>query len=343
MDTQNPTALPDASGLRVLAVHAHPDDEASKGAAMMAAYVAAGAEVMVATCTGGERGDILVAEATEMARAHRDLGGLRRVEMARSVEALGVQHRWLGFVDSGLPEGDPLPPLPFGCFASLSLQTTAAPLVRLVRSFKPHVIVTYDENGGYPHPDHIRTHEISVEAFCAAGLAEEYEGLGAPWNVSKLYYDRGFAPEKFIAWHEGLIAAGLPSPLGERIQAVREELESGTGRAARHVTTTRIEVADFMDRRDAALLAHRTQVDPQGFFFAVPTAIAAKVYPWEDYTLISTRVATELPESDLLAGLYLGVGEAIGRSATPPAATRPGGADVALDDAGHTAPGGAPA
>ena len=337
MDTETNQPLPDCTGLRILAVHAHPDDEASKGAAMMAAYVAAGADVMVATCTGGERGDILVAEATELARAHRDLGGLRREEMARSVAALGVQHQWLGFVDSGLPEGDPLPPLPFGAFASLPLQTTAAPLVRLVRSFKPHVIVTYDENGGYPHPDHIRTHEVSVEAFRAAGLEEEYVGLGAPWNVSKLYYDRGFAPEKFIAWHEGLLAAGLESPFGERMQAMLEDMESGNGRFARHPTTTRVVVGDFLESRDAALLAHRTQVDPNGFFFAVPTAIAAKVYPWDDYTLISTRVRASLPETDLLAGLHDGVGDAIGRSSQPPAAMDPVSSDVVLDDSGNAA------
>ena len=327
--------LPESSGLRILAVHAHPDDEASKGAAMMAAYVAAGADVMVASCTGGERGDILVEEATAMARAHRDLAGLRRAEMAGSVEALGIRHRWIGFVDSGLPEGEPLPPLPFGAFASLPLQTTAAPLVRLVRSFKPHVIVTYDENGGYPHPDHIRSHEVAVEAFRAAGLAEEYQGLGEPWNVSKLYYDRGFAPERWEALHEGLLEAGLPSPFGERIAAIRAELESGTGRAARHETTTRIFVADFLDRRDAALLAHRTQVDPKGFFFAVPSTVAAKAYPWDDYTLIASRVRVSLPESDLFTGLRDGVGEAVGLSEVPPAAAHPGAVDASVDDSGH--------
>lgn len=335
MEAAVPTPLPDSTGLRILAVHAHPDDEASKGAAMMAAYVAAGADVLVATCTGGERGDILVAEATELARAHRDLGGLRREEMARSVAALGVQHRWLGFVDSGLPEGDPLPPLPFGAFAAQPLQTTAAPLVRLVRSFKPHVIVTYDENGGYPHPDHIRTHEVSMEAFRASGLAAEYPELGEPWTVSKVYYDRGFAPEKFRAWHQGLLDAGLESPFQDRLEWLEDEERTGTGRAARHQTTTRIKVADFMDRRDAALLAHRTQVDPNGFFFAVPTAIAARVYPWEDYTLALTRVETQLPETDVFAGLRDGVGDAVGRSASAPAAHCPGEGDTVLDDAGH--------
>ena len=141
--------------LRLLAVHAHPDDEASKGAATMASYAAAGAKVMVATCTGGERGDVLNPGAAGDPAAKRDLAGLRRREMASSQAALGIEHRWLGFMDSGLPEGDPLPELPAGCFALRPLQTAAAPLVKLVREFRPHVIISYDENGGYPHPDHI--------------------------------------------------------------------------------------------------------------------------------------------------------------------------------------------
>jgi mycothiol S-conjugate amidase len=334
----DPTTLPsieESAGLRVMAVHAHPDDEASKGAAATAAYVAAGADVMVVSCTGGERGDILVSSAREVARANRDLAGLRRDEMANSVAALGVQHRWLGFVDSGLPEGDPLPPLPFGCFASLPLSTVAAPLVRLVREFRPHVILTYDENGGYPHPDHIRCHEVSVEAFRAAGLSEEYPGLGTPWNVSKLYYDRGFAPEKFRTLHQGLLDAGLDSPFYARLARAIEEEESGEGRAVRHQTTTRIPVAGFLQRRDDALLAHRTQVDPDGFFFAVPPALAEKIYPWEDYTLAFTRVRTDFPEHDFFAGLRLGVGDAIGASDAPPQAIRPGGTEIVLDDSGH--------
>ncbi|WP_291277517.1 mycothiol conjugate amidase Mca [Galactobacter sp.] len=335
LTSEGAASIPDATGLRVMAVHAHPDDEASKGAAATAAYVAAGAEVMVVSCTGGERGDILVSSAREVARAHRDLAGLRRDEMAASVAALGVQHRWLGFVDSGLPEGDPLPPLPFGSFASLPLSTTAAPLVRLVRTFRPHVILTYDENGGYPHPDHIRCHEVSVEAFRAAGNPEEYPGLGEPWNVSKIYYDRGFAPEKFRALHEGLLDAGLESPFDARLARAVERENQGDGWAVRHQTTTRIPVATFLDRRDAALLAHRTQVDPDGFFFAVPAALAAKIYPWEDYTLAFTRVATDLPETDLFAGLHDGVGERIGRSKAAPQPFRPGGSDLVLDDSGN--------
>ena len=154
--------------LRLLAVHAHPDDESSKGAATMAKYVAEGARVLVATCTGGERGSVLN-PAMDRPEVWERLPQIRVEEMDRAREILGVEQEFLGFVDSGLPEGDPLPPLPEGCFALVPLEEAAAPLVALIRRFKPQVITTYDERGGYPHPDHIKTHEISVHAFEAAG------------------------------------------------------------------------------------------------------------------------------------------------------------------------------
>ena len=147
--------------LRLLAVHAHPDDESSKGAATMAKYVAEGARVLVATCTGGERGSVLN-PAMDRPEVWERLPQIRVEEMARAREILGVEQEFLGFVDSGLPEGDPLPPLPDGCFALVPVEEAAAPLVALIRRFRPQVITTYDERGGYPHPDHIKTHEISV-------------------------------------------------------------------------------------------------------------------------------------------------------------------------------------
>ncbi|MCQ1996318.1 mycothiol conjugate amidase Mca [Arthrobacter sp. zg-Y1171] len=290
--------------LRLLAVHAHPDDEASKGAAMMASYVAAGVEVMVATCTGGERGSILNPGAEDDPAGKRDLAGLRRREMAASQAALGIQHRWLGFADSGLPEGDPLPDLPFGCFALQPLERAAAPLVKLVREFRPHVIISYDENGGYPHPDHIMAHKVAVEAFAAAGDPERYPGTGAAWEPSKLYYDRAFNPERFRALHFALEEAGLQSPYAERIAAWQEtDTEGHQPPAPTHATTTQIECGDFFEVRDEALRSHRTQVDPNGFFFAVSPDLQRKVWPWEDYSLIESRVETELPETDLFAGI----------------------------------------
>ena len=291
-------------GLRLLAVHAHPDDESSKGAATMAGYVAAGAEVMVATCTGGERGDILNAAMNDDAHGKRDLPGLRRLEMARAAAELGVRHRWLGFEDSGLPEGDPLPDLPAGCFALQPLERAAAPLVKLVREFRPHVIISYDENGGYPHPDHIMAHRVAVEAFEAAADPARYPGTGAAWSASKLYYDRAFNPERFRALHFALEEAGLQSPYAERIaQWLESDAEGHQPPAPTHATTTQIHCADFFGHRERALLAHRTQVDPEGFFFAVSIEMQQKVWPWEDYSLIASRVESQLPEHDFFAGI----------------------------------------
>nr|MDQ5862507.1 PIG-L family deacetylase [Actinomycetota bacterium] len=114
--------------LRLLAVHAHPDDESSKGAATMAMYAAAGVEVMVATCTDGSRGDIQNPAVEGEPHPKRDMAGARRLEMDQAAKVLGIQQRWLGFTDSGLPEGDPLPPLPAGSFAVQPLERAAAPL-----------------------------------------------------------------------------------------------------------------------------------------------------------------------------------------------------------------------
>src|ERR1051326_4754327 len=151
-------------GLRLMAVHAHPDDESSKGAAMMAKYVREGVDVLVVTCTGGERGSVLNKK-LDRPEILANISEIRRAEMDRAREILGVRQAWLGFVDSGLPEGDPLPPLPAGCFALAELDDAVGALVARIREFRPHVITTYDENGGYPHPDHIMTHKISIDAF----------------------------------------------------------------------------------------------------------------------------------------------------------------------------------
>ena len=294
--------MPD--GLRLMAVHAHPDDESSKGAATMARYVAEGVDVMVVTCTGGERGDVLNPALKDDAEVLRDIAQVRRAEMAKAVEALGVRHEWLGFVDSGLPEGDPLPPLPEGCFALQPLDVASTPLVSLVRSFRPHVITTYDENGGYPHPDHIMTHKVAVEAFEAAGDPTRYPSAGEPWQPLKLYYDRGFSRAKLVAFHEAMLAAGLESPFADW-------LKNWEGREDRKITT-RVPCADFFDVRDRALLAHATQIDPQGWFFSIPHDLQRQVWPTEDFELARSLVDAASPEDDLFAGVRDGVGDRLG-------------------------------
>jgi mycothiol S-conjugate amidase len=285
--------------LRLMAVHAHPDDESSKGAGTLARYVAEGVEVLVVTCTGGERGDVLNPALKDDPEVIRDIAEYRRHEMARAVEVLGVQHRWLGFVDSGLPQGDPPPPLPPGCFALESLVAASAPLVKLVREFRPHVMTTYDENGGYPHPDHIMSHKISVQAFEGAGDPERYPGTGAPWQPLKLYYDRGFSRQKVIALHEAILAIGAESPFASWFERLEDQEERGV--------TTQIDVADYFGPRDQALLAHATQIDPNGWFFMIPHEVQRRVWPWEDFELARSLVPATTPEDDLFAGLRTSV------------------------------------
>ncbi|MFE7407507.1 mycothiol conjugate amidase Mca [Isoptericola sp. NPDC057559] len=286
-----------------MAVHAHPDDESSKGAATTARYAAEGVEVLVVTCTGGERGDVLN-PSFEVPAGHEfesveGRRAVRRLEMAAAAEALGVRQTWLGFVDSGLPEGDPLPPLPEGSFGLVPLEDAAAPLVELVREFRPHVVTTYDPSGGYPHPDHIKCHEVAFEAYHAAGDGSRYvvEGGAEPWAPSKLYYNHGFSMARMRAVHEAMQGAGLESPFGDWIES----------RAAREIpertATTSIPVADYFAQRDAALVAHASQIDPAGFFFAVPRDLEADVWPTEEYELADSRVPTTLPEDDLFAGV----------------------------------------
>src|SRR6185437_15312214 len=123
----------------MMAVHAHPDDESSKGAASMAKYVAEGVDVHVVTCTGGERGSILNPN-MDRPEVLDNIAEIRRMEMEAAREILGVSQDWLGFVDSGWPEGDPPPPLPEGCFALVPLEESTERLVALIRSFKPHVL-----------------------------------------------------------------------------------------------------------------------------------------------------------------------------------------------------------
>ncbi|WP_238015590.1 mycothiol conjugate amidase Mca [Dactylosporangium sp. AC04546] len=285
-----------AEQLRLMAVHAHPDDESSKGAAATAKYAADGVDVLVVTCTGGERGSVLNPK-LDRPEVWENIATIRRAEMDRAREILGVRQDWLGFVDSGYPEGDPLPPLPEGCFGLMDPQEAAAPLVRLIRSFKPHVITTYDEEGGYPHPDHVMTHKISMVAFDAAGDASRYPEAGEPWQPLKLYYNMGWSRKRMLALHEAMLEATGESPYTEWIK------EWDDRRDVTERVTTRVPCGEFFEIRDDALRAHATQVDPDGFWFAVPLPIQQKVWPTEDYELVKSLVETRQPEDDLFTGV----------------------------------------
>jgi mycothiol S-conjugate amidase len=280
-----------------MAVHAHPDDESSKGAATMARYVAEGHDVMVVTCTDGGAGSILN-PAMDRPEVLENIIEIRREEMARAAKILGIQHRWLGFKDSGLPEGDPKPPLPEGCFALVPLEESVPSLVEAIRDFRPHVIVTYDENGGYPHPDHIRTHEISMAAIDAAADPAFDLSLGSPWEVQKVYYSHGFSRAKLLAFHEAMEARGLESPYTEWLA----NWDAGRPDVMDRVTT-QVECSDYFDVRDEALKAHATQIDPTSRWFAIPMDLQRDIWPTEEYELVRSQVDSTLPENDLFAGV----------------------------------------
>jgi mycothiol S-conjugate amidase len=281
--------------LRLLAVHAHPDDESSKGAATSAYYRDRGVRVTVVSCTGGERGSILNEALEERAHAERDLSGLRRIEMGRAQAHLGIEHRWLGYQDSGMPEeGEPLP---LGSFAAIPLEISAEPLVRVIRELRPQVLVTYDENGGYPHPDHIRTHEISVYARDAAADPARYPDAGPAWQIDKLYYDRIFNGPRMNALYQSLVTEDPDSPLIAQVDEMRRWFDRPD------LATTHIPVGDFLEARDAALRSHASQVSPESSFFFWSNDLQREAWPFEDFQLVDSRVPTELPESDLFAGI----------------------------------------
>ncbi|MEU3838556.1 mycothiol conjugate amidase Mca [Streptomyces sp. NPDC028635] len=275
---------------RLMAVHAHPDDESSKGAATMAKYAAEGADVLVVTCTGGERGSLLNPRFPRP-RGRVDMGALRAAEMERARRILGVRQCWLGYRDSGLPgEGEPLPA---DCFARADPAAATARLVALMRWFRPHVVTTYDEDGGYPHPDHVMAHRVTVAAFASAADGSAHPLAGPPWQPLKLYYNHGSHPARSAALHRALRERGSDAPYAPLPNEPVRQPE----------ITTRVPCAGYFPVRDRALLAHASQVDPDGVWFAVPTALQQEVWPTEDYTLARSLVPVRLPESDLFAGI----------------------------------------
>ena len=249
------------------------------------------------TLTGGERGDILN-PAMDTPEIHGRIAEIRRAEMALAAEILGVEHRWLGFVDSGLPEGDPPPPLPEGCFARIPLDEPVAKLVALIREFRPHVMTTYDENGGYPHPDHIRCHQVSVAAFETAADPHAHPEAGPAWAVSKLYYNHGFLRKRMQLLQDEFARNGQEGPFAQWLANWDPDHDPHVNRV-----TTRVHCAAYFDRRDEALRAHATQIDPDGFFFATPMEWQQRLWPTEEFELARSRVPATLPEDELFAGI----------------------------------------
>jgi mycothiol S-conjugate amidase len=287
----------DRDDRRLLFVHAHPDDEASKGAATAARYVDEGAQVTLVTLTGGEAGEVLNPSADPV--TPEDMGSIRAAELAASIAAIGFTRTYgLGYRDSGYHEA--FDDVPEGTFARTPLDEPSARLAAIVRRERPQVVVTYPEDGGYPHPDHIMCHTVTMRALELAEDADadlpDRGGDAATWRVPKVYASTIFPTARVLALDEGMRAAGYDSPFVEW-------LEKRPGRLDQPDPDALVEVADWFTRRDAALRAHVTQIDPDGFWFQVPREIERERYPYEAYLRLRTDVAVDGTEHDLFAGL----------------------------------------
>ena len=284
--------MPDPE-LRLLTVHAHPDDEASKGAGTVARYHAAGVRTVLVTCTGGEAGDILN-PAMDRPEIVADLPAVGRRELARAAEVIGYDEVvLLGYRDSGMP--DTPPNADPRAFANAPLDEAVARLVEVIRRERPQVIVTYpDDQSGYPHPDHLRVHDISVLAFEQAGDPDAHPGVGEPWQPLKMYYSV-WSRTRIVAMHERFGELGLESPFDDKwFERPSHD----------HRITTAIELDGFNEVRLDALLAHETQIDPTSpFWFGLPREDQAAIHPYDEYILARSLVDTAIPEDDLFAGV----------------------------------------
>jgi len=279
--------------LCLLSVHAHPDDEASKGASTVARYGAEGVRSVLVTCTGGEEGDILN-PAMDLPEVHERLADVRRDELMLAARIIGYDEVvLLGYHDSGMPdsEANARPE----AFANADLDEAVGRLVEIIRRERPQVILTYgDDQEGYPHPDHLMVHDISLPAFDRAGDATWRPDLGPPWQPSKLYYSV-WSRARILATHQKFVELGIESPFTEQwFDRPSQD----------HRITTSVPIGEWFDVRLEALLAHATQVDPTSpFWFGLPREAAREVHPFEDYILARSLVDTEVPETDLFAGL----------------------------------------
>ncbi len=283
----------DEGPVRLLSVHAHPDDESSKGAGTVALLSDRGVRCVLVCCTGGEVGDILN-PAMDTDEVKADIAAVRRRELARAAEILGyAEVLWLGYRDSGMPgmEENEHP----GNFANAPFDDAVARLVAIIRRERPHVVLTYpDIQDGYAHPDHLRVHDVTIAAVRVAADSAQLSWAGPRWDVSKLYYSM-WSRARVVATHDKLLELGLESPYDE-VWFTRPWQDFRI--------TTSVDVGAAYDRKKAALLAHATQIAPDSpFWFALPDEVAADVHPWEEYHLVRSTVEVPMPEDDLFAGL----------------------------------------
>lgn len=277
----------------IVTVHAHPDDESSKGPATIARYSAAGALTTLVCCTDGAEGEILnpaVTLADGEALADR-----RARELDDACRVIGydeIVH--LGYRDSGMPDSDanrhPQ------SFWNAPLDEAVGRLVAVIRRTKPDVLISYpDEQHEYPHPDHIRAHDISVAAFEAAADPDRFVEAGEPHEVAKLYYTV-WPALRMMKLHEKYLELNLDSPYDEEFLARLSKGEQ---------FTTTIDVTGFAHVRDEALLCHATQIDPTSpWWFGLPADVRRSVHPFEHFRLARSRVgAVDVLEDDLFVDL----------------------------------------
>ena len=249
---------------------------------------------MLVCCTGGEEGDILN-PAMDTPEVRADIGAVRMAELKAATDIIGYDETvMLGYRDSGMPgtEANARP----DSFAQAPLDEAVGRLVAVIRRDRPQVILTYpDEQTEYPHPDHLRVHEISMVAFDAAGRADRYPDAGPPFEPSKLYYSV-WPAERFRQIHAKFLELGLESPFSEdRLSRLTRD----------DPFTTAIDVAGFVDVRGRALKAHATQVDPNSpFWFGLPAEVLKEIHPVDQFRLAKSRVGPiDVTEDDLFAGL----------------------------------------
>ena len=321
--TANTTASPGAAEpprtsptatRRLLLVHAHPDDEVIGTGATMAAYAAEGAHVTLVTCTAGEEGEVLVPELAHLAADREDrLAGVRVVELVNAMVALGVSdHRFLGgqgrYRDSGMM-GTPANDKPH-TFWHADVDEAAGHLVKVVREIRPQVLVTYDENGGYGHPDHIQAHRVAMRAAELAADPAFAPEHGPAWEIAKIYWTA--MPKSVVA--EGirmLKEAGDTSDF-VAVESV-EDLPFGTDDA---LVTTCFDGSAYMGDKREAMHAYPTQITMEEGFFALSNAIGMNFMAHEYYQLVKgleDRSEPEL-EKDLFAGLGIADGAVSGVS-----------------------------
>jgi len=278
---------------RLLALHAHPDDESSKGAATVAGYVDAGVHAVLVTATGGEAGDILN-PAMDRPEIAANLVAVRRAELHEAAAIIGY-HKviMLGYRDSGMPGTEDNERA--DAFTNADDEEVLERLVTIVRAEKPHVLLSYDSHERYPHPDHLAVHRYGLELFTAAADDERFPDAGEPWAVSKLYAPV-FSVNRIVKIHQAMIERGEESPYSEWIERIDPDADVGK-------RLTAVDISATIGRGRDALRAHRTQVDPDGRWFRAPEEVVLACYPYEDFELLAARVPVEPHESDLFHGI----------------------------------------